>query len=607
MCQKPLMGISMTKNSLSCFFIALFCLVGFLFFACTKKEEGKPAATATEKIFKFSLDGAPTTLDPTQAATMYSNALVASIYDQLYEYHYLVRPFKIKPNLAVALPEVTSDKKTYTIKIKPGVFFTDDPGFPGGKGREVVAEDFVYSIKRHFDPKNTSQGVYLWQDKIVGVEAWKKAGANYDLPVEGLTALDATTIQIKLTKPYPQLIYTLATGFASIVPKEVVTHYGREFGLHAVGSGPFKLVSFNTQKAILDRNPQYRDEVMDLEGYDEKEHGLYGLGALAGKKIPFVDRVEVHFMEEASTRWNSLTKGGEIQFGRVYTEQQDSVMESIEPLKLKPDYAQRYHVKKQSFFGNEYTAFNMDDKRIGYSSNPAQNEKNKALRCAMRKSYDWSIKKKEFFHGMADITPGIIPVGADGYDPNLSTESVTADPLAAKAMLEKAGWKESELPLIEVHDVGSVRNTQYFEIFRAALVKAGFSKNKVKHVAYATFGDANKAMKEKKSMVMPYGWGMDYPDAENILALFYGPNSSPGSNASNYNNPEYNRLFEEASVLLPSPERSEIYKRLNKMIIEDCPMIGSFAPQVLYLWEKKVTLYYEYYVIGNLLKYVDVN
>jgi ABC-type transport system substrate-binding protein len=602
----PQIGLYVRKQKCLKFYTASILLTSVLFLACTQKEENKLAEQAHQKIFKFSTNGSPTTLDPVQSSTHYSSEVVTSIYDQLYEYHYLARPFELKPKLAQALPDVSADKKTYTIKIKHGIFFTDDPGFPEGKGREVTAEDFVYSLKRHFDPKTTSEGAYLWQDKIVGMGAWKDAGSNYDRPVEGLSALERYTIRIRLTKPFPQLIYTLAMGFASIVPKEIVVHYGREFGIHAVGSGPFKLVSFNTQKAVLTRNVGYREEFMDLEGYVESEHGSYGLKSLAGKKIPMVDLVEVHFMEEASSRWNSLTKGGEIQFGRIHIEQQDLAVESVTPLKLKAPYAEKFYVKLQSFFGNEYMAFNMDDPRIGHSPIPEQNEKNKALRCALRKSYDWNIKKREFFHGLADITPGIIPIGLDGYDPNLSRDSVTADPEAAKILLAKVGWKEKDFPMIEIHTIGTVRDSQYFEILRGAFVRIGIPKNKVRYVTYATFGDFNKAMRERKGMVMPQGWGMDYPDAENILALFYGPNASPGSNAANYNNPEYNRLFEQAAVMLPSPERSEIYRRLNQMIIDDCPMIGSFGPQVLYLWEKNVTLYYENYVLGSQFKYVNV-
>ena len=114
------------------------------------------------KVCKFSEDGTPTTFDPVQSATQYANNITTAVYDTLYEYKYLQTPYTLKPNLAVAMPTVSADGLTYTIKIKQGVYFIDDPAFADGKGRGVTAQDFVYSIKRHFDPKNRSQGSWLW-------------------------------------------------------------------------------------------------------------------------------------------------------------------------------------------------------------------------------------------------------------------------------------------------------------------------------------------------------------------------------------------------------------------------------------------------------------
>jgi len=151
-----------------------------------------------QKVYRHSLDGAPSSLDPVQSATIYANHLVVNIYDTLYSYEYLTRPYQIKPNLAVAMPEVSEDGLTYTISIKQGVEFTDDPAFPDGRGRELTAHDFVYSLKRHFDKRNRSQGAWLWQGRIVGLDDWKAAGSDYAAEIEGLQALDRYSIRIKL-------------------------------------------------------------------------------------------------------------------------------------------------------------------------------------------------------------------------------------------------------------------------------------------------------------------------------------------------------------------------------------------------------------------------
>jgi ABC-type transport system substrate-binding protein len=166
-------------------------------------------------------------------------------------------------------------------------------------------------MRRLFDPKARSQGAWLWQGKIKGLDEWKEEGADYSKSIEGLKALDDYTIQIILNKPFPQLTYTFAMGFSSVTPREAVEYYGKEFGLNPVGSGPYKLKSFSTKKAILVRNENYREEIFSLEeeGYDPKTQSGFGLERLEGKKLPIMDTTEVYFMEESMTRWNSLNKG----------------------------------------------------------------------------------------------------------------------------------------------------------------------------------------------------------------------------------------------------------------------------------------------------------
>src|SRR5690606_5723886 len=222
---------------------------------------GGPASDV--KVYRHSENGTPTNLDPLQAATGYSNIVVVNSYDTLYRYKYLARPYELAPNLAAALPEVSDDGLTYTIRLKRGVQFIDDPAFADGIGREVVAEDVIYSIKRHFDPSNISQGRWLWEGRIEGLEDWAANGAGYDAPVAGITALDSHTLQFRLTRPYPQFPFTLAQGFSAVVPREAVEHYGPELARRPVGSGPFRLISFDTTRVVFERNPKFRREPLD--------------------------------------------------------------------------------------------------------------------------------------------------------------------------------------------------------------------------------------------------------------------------------------------------------------------------------------------------------
>src|SRR5690606_7492760 len=191
---------------------------------------------------------------------------------------------------AAALPTVSDDGLRLTIPIKQGVDFIDDAAFEGGKGREIKAADFVYSIKRHFDPETRAQGAWLWQGYFEGLDSWKEQGSDHDPQITGLRAPDDYTIEIKLTKPLPQLMHTFAQGYSAIVPREAVEKYGQGLGNHPVGSGPFKLNHRNSSQAVMVRNPNFRQTPFDLEneGYDAASQGTLGLESLQGRSPPFI-------------------------------------------------------------------------------------------------------------------------------------------------------------------------------------------------------------------------------------------------------------------------------------------------------------------------------
>ncbi|MBT8131303.1 MAG: hypothetical protein KJO35_03470, partial [Gammaproteobacteria bacterium] len=412
-------------------FLILFSIAG-----CMGDNGGDPAV-AGQKVYRHSMDQAPVSVDPAQAATIYTNFIVLNVYDTLYSYKYLARPYTLQPNLATALPEVSDDGLVYTIKIKPGVYFTDDPAFPGNKGREVQAADFVYSMQRHFDSGVISQGAWVWQGRIEGLDDWKAAGSDYSKVIPGLRALDSHTIQITLTRPYPQLVHTLTMGFSVLVPREAVEHYGREFSIRPVGSGPFRMQRFDTARATLVRNPGFRSEPVSLAdmGFDPKLHAGLGLEALEGRSAPFVDRVDVDFITEDAARWNSFSKGNEIQFAKIPTEQFDTVLSTKTPPTLKEELVDQYNmldlVAPEVIFNN----FNMNFEEFGYHPDPEQAERNKALRCAVIKAFDWNQRNERFYNGIARVFPGIIPPAVPEFDAGMSRDSVERDVAGAKKLL----------------------------------------------------------------------------------------------------------------------------------------------------------------------------
>jgi len=538
------------------------------------------------------MDGAPNNLDPAQSAIIYANFGVVNLYDTLYRYKYLARPYELTTNLAVALPEVSEDELTYTIHIKPGVYYIDDEAFEVGKGREVVAEDFVYSIKRHFDPRVLAQGAWLWQNRIEGLDAWVDTGYDYDAPVTGLLAIDKYTIQIKLLKPYPQLTHTLSQGFSALVPREAVEFYGREISIHPVGSGPFRLISFNSAKAVMVRNEKFRKEPFDLEaeGYDEAIHGFAGLEGLAGKSPPFVDRLEHHYIQEDAARWSAFI-ADELDFIRAPANQFDSVLASRNPVRALPEISERYHMLAPMESGVVHLDFNLADDRIGYHQDPQQNARNKALRCAIIKAFDFEARNKAIYYDLAKIFPGIIPPAAPEFDFDADASSVIRDVEGAKALLALNGWTPENLPELEYGYTAGVTQRQMYEQFRSFMGDIGYHPDKIKALTYATFGDFNKAYKERKVMIIPTGWNMDYPDAENVMQLFYGPNEAPGSNHANMHNAEFDRLYEQTAVMRQSKVRTAKYRQMNQIIVDECVSMTGLSRTFVLLWNKSMRMY----------------
>jgi ABC-type transport system substrate-binding protein len=566
-----------------------------------------PDPGTRDKVYRHSMDGAPGSLDPAHASSVYAKFLAVNLYDTLYRYRYLARPYEVAPNLAVDLPEISPDGLIYTIRIKPGVRFIDDPAFPGERGRQVTAHDFVYSIKRHFDPATLAQGAWLWQGRIAGLDEWKARGGDYDQEISGLRATDDHTIEIRLTRPYPQLVHTFAQGYAGIVPREAVERYGRELSNHPVGSGPFMLAEIDNARAVLRPNPDFRREPFDLqgEGYDPATQGHLGLEHLDGRSPPFVDRLQIDFIAEDAARWNAFTAGN-VDFIKVPVSQFDRVLASRDPIELRPEFRDRYRFKSSLESGFVYTNFNLADPSIGYHPDPERDRRNHALRCAIIKGFDWSARNDTFYYGFGRVFAGVIPPMAPEFDP--AVEPPGHDPAAARALLARHGWNAENLPVLEYGFPSSVTERQMFEQFRSFMVEIGWPREKIRALTFATYGDYYRAYSNREIMLITSSWTMDYPDAENTMQLYYGPNASPGSNSSNYNNPDFDALYRRSAVMLPSAERRDLYRQMNQLVIDDCATISGISRNLLFLWRKDALMLPDRsFLSGYFLRFVDLD
>ncbi|MEK6579926.1 MAG: ABC transporter substrate-binding protein, partial [Bdellovibrionota bacterium] len=355
-----------------------FLVVIFLTAAvgCTSKNTKEPANTL-HLVSIAKIKG----LDPAQTNDLYSARETARVYEGLLQYHYLKRPYVLIPALAESMPEISKDGRTLIFHIKKGVLFQDDPSFKTtlGKGREVTAEDFVYSFKRIADLKNTSPNWWLFEDKIVGLNDWRdstKLEPDYSKPVEGLKALDRYTFQVKLIKRSAQFLFVLAMPQTSVVPHEAVSHYGKEFINHPVGTGAYRLGDHSqSNRFIWEKNPTYRMELFPSEGEasDKKE----GYLADAGKPLPLTDRIVLQIYEEDQPRWLNFMAGN-VDLISIpkdnFTQAIDENKELSSELKAKGMQLSKSPELDVTHFG-----FNMVDPLLG---------KNKLLRQALSLAYD---------------------------------------------------------------------------------------------------------------------------------------------------------------------------------------------------------------------------
>ena len=581
------------------------CLL-LLLTACS--EPSDTDLHAGTKVYRHAMDGAPASLEPAQASSIYANFLVVNLYDTLYRYKYLARPYELEPNLADGMPEVSEDGLTLTIRLKKGARFIDDPAFAGGGGRAVTAADFVYSIKRHFDPSTRAHGAWLWQGRIRGLDEWKERGPDYNRDVAGLVALDDHTVRIELITAYPQFVHTLAQGYAAIVPREAVEAYGRQLGSHPVGSGPFKLVNFDSARAIMEKNPGFRKESFSLEkeGYDEAEHSGLGLETLEGRSPPFIDRLEVEFIAENAARWNAFASG-QLHFIKVPATQFDRVLANRDSLEISSEFKDRYRLEAALESGFVYTNFNLSDDSIGYHPDPVQNQRNRALRCAVVKGFDWQARNESLFYGIGRVFPGIIPPTSPEFDAAASQDYIEHDPEGAKRLLREHGWTAENLPVLEYGFPSTVTERQGFEQFRSLMVEIGYPVKKIRPLTFASYGDYAKAYGQREVMLITSSWTMDYPDAENTIQLYYGPNASPGSNSSNFNHPGFNALYERAAPMQESPERTRLYREMNRLVIEECATISGLSRTMLLLWDRHAIMKPDRSFIGGYyLRFVDI-
>jgi oligopeptide transport system substrate-binding protein len=538
--------------------------------SCSKfSKTGDSASSATDDTLRIPIVADAKTFDPIHVEEVYSHYMASLVYEGLYEYHFLKRPHEIIPLIAEGMPQISKDGLTYTIKIKKGIHFADHEVFEGGKGREVKADDFIYSWLRIADPKTANGSYWLFDGHIKGLDEWrdvqkKLEKTNYDSYPDGFVKVDDYTIRIQLAHKYPQLIFILAMPQTAVVAREAVQKLGVDFVNKPVGTGPYLLSDWQrNSKVSFVKNPTYRGGVYPTEGEaGDKEKGLL---EDAGKTIPFVSKVEYLVFVEDSTRWLTFLKGGS-----DYTDiPKDYFKEAVTSAPEGPGRVLTEEFKKKGVtlsFASEpdvtYIAFNME--------HPVIQKGGPHLRKAISHAIDSEKTIDLFYNGRAIKAHSPIPPGIAGYDPDLRNPYKEFSLEKAKEELKLAGFPEGKgFPEIEYEGTTGASSRQMAERVQADLAKIGL---KVK-VNLNQFSELNEKLNQKRAMMWGIAWLGDYPDVENFLQLLYGKNKAPGPNAANYDNPKYNALYEKIRGMTDSPERRKLISEAIKIYVQDMPWI----------------------------------
>ena len=568
------------------------------------------SAAAPEKTLHWVFSAAETGFDPAGVHDYYSGTIIEAVFETLLTYDYLARPARLVPLTAEAMPQVSADGKTWTLKIRKGIYFAPDPAFKSGR-RELVAEDYVYALKRLIDPAVRSPYAFLVEGKFVGLDelaAQAKASGKFDYAarIDGLEAVDRYTLRLRLTQVDHNLAYLLAFPQTSAVAREVIEKYRDESGramANPVGTGPFRLARWvRGSKITLEANPEYRGLTWDFApGSDPADQQI--VREMKGKRMPTIGRIEIAIMEEDQSRWLAF-QNGEID---VMNMDGPLAPRALDADQLKPELAQR-GVKLSRLVDPEivYHYWQWDDPVVGGMA-----KEKIALRRAMALAYDVAEEIRVVRNGQAAALEYPIPPDVVGHDAAYRS-SVQKDLATANALLDKFGYAKGRDGLRNLPDgkpfairyasrpdsTGRLQEEMWKKAFDAIGIRMESQK--------MPFPELLKLEKQCKLQMRSAAWIADYPDGDNFMQLLYGPRSGQ-SNAGCVKIPEYDRLYEQSKQLPAGPERDQLYHKMARIIEVYAPWRINLARIRNMLVQPQVIGYKKHPILHAEWLYMDID
>jgi ABC-type transport system substrate-binding protein len=536
------------------------------------RADGEP------KVLRYAFPIAESGFDPPQLIDLYSRIVTSHIFDGLYIYDHLARPFLIKPNTAEGMPESSADFRIWTVRLKRGIVFDDDPAF-GGTPRELIAQDYVYSFKRFFDPRWKAPAyATLSELKIRGLDELRAAALKartpfpYDTEVEGLRALDRYTLRIVVDKPAPRLLQVLAGGdLYGAVAREVVERYGDDIMAHPVGTGPFRLAEWRrSSRMVFERNPRYREHLYDEQPNGDDAEGQAWAKRFRGRRLPMVDRVEISVIEEQQPRWLAfLNKQQDLQERLANEFINVAAPNGVLAPNLAREGVQLYRVPASDV---TLTAFNIEDPVVG-GYTPDKVALRRAIGLGLNVPKEIRIARK----GQAiQANSGLAPM-TYGFRPDFRSENGEYDLPRAKALLDTYGyvdrdddgWREMPdgSPLTLVWATEPTQNNRQLDELRRADMNALGLRTEFRP---AKWPENMKNARAGKLMLWSIGLSSAAPDGQ---PTFDGGASIHlgGQNLARFQNKRFDALYERMQVLPDGPERLQLFDEAVRMIVAYMP------------------------------------
>jgi ABC-type transport system substrate-binding protein len=538
------------------------------------------AAQGPANTLRVAFNQAEAGFDPARVSDQASVRVLSHIFESPLTYDPLADPAKLVPQTAAALPEVSADFRHFVFTLKPGILFADDPLF-GGRPRELTAADYVYSIKRYYDPALKSEHLYQWENaKLLGLSELRAQSIQsrtpfpYDTDVPGLRVLDRYRFEVRLAEPAPRFAYTFAQPlYAGAVAREVVEGHPDPMA-HPVGTGPFRLLQWRrASRTVLERNPRFRDERYAAGPPPHDADAQAIARALRGRRLPLLERIEIDIVPESQPRWLAFVGAEHDVMLQVPP---DMAPTAVPGGRLAPFLHKRgVRLHRWLMPAVLHTFFNCDDPVVGGNT-----PEKVALRRAVSLAFDSRLELRLVYQGQGVPAQQMVPPQCYGHDPALVSEMGAPSLAAANALLDTwgyldrdgDGWREDpegRPVVLRMAISDTLRGRQSSELW---LRRMNAVRLRMRFEA-APFAELIKRSLAGRLMMWGYNWSAGQPDGDFFLGLAYGPNAEQ-SNDARFRLPAFDRLYERQRTLPDGPERLALMQQCTRLMLAYVPYIA---------------------------------